>query len=234
MQMLIVQTLDGEHRVFDLYGEDVTIGRERQRDMQLAHASVSREHARLTWSGGGYAIMDAGSHNGVYVNGEAIDGRHGLNNGDLIRLGHFELIYIDGDVPERFRRMDIHNIPRWYAVGTEMLDDSTAQVSTKVMKRLLEARQHLEGGVLLLEDGSHLDLEDRPWALGDKTADITVRSWFGPETQAMLTWNGRNHVLTRKSRRPVKVNGQSIQSCTLEDGDRIVIGRSKFTYEVRL
>ena len=47
-------------------------------------------------------------------------------------------------------------------------------------------------------------------------------------------WNGRNHVLTRTDRRAVIVNGQSIQSCTLEDGDRIAIGRSRFTYEVRI
>ena len=42
MQLLIVQTLDGEHRVFELYGEDIVIGRERGRDLQLAHARTCR------------------------------------------------------------------------------------------------------------------------------------------------------------------------------------------------
>ncbi len=233
MQLLIVQMLDGQHRVFDLYGEDVTIGRERQRDMQLAHASVSREHARLVWRSGGYTISDVGSNNGVYVNGEHIEETRALSNGDLIRLGHFELIYIDGEVPKRFRRLDIHNIPRWFAVGTEMHDDSTAQLSTKVMKRLLEARIHLEGGVLVFDDGSHMDLEDRVWTMGRSGADIPVKMLFGPDRQATVTWNGRNHVLTRLGRRGVSVNGQSVQACTLEDGDRITIGRSRFKYEVR-
>ena len=47
MQMLIVQNPEGENRVFDLYGEDITIGRERGHDMQLAHPSVSRDHAEV-------------------------------------------------------------------------------------------------------------------------------------------------------------------------------------------
>lgn len=232
--MLIIQTLDGHHRVFDLYGEDVTIGRERHRDMQLAHASVSREHARMVWNNGAYSIVDTESHNGVYVNGDHVADQRVLANGDVIRLGHFELIYIDGEVPKRFQRLNIHNIPRWYAVGTDMLDDATAQLSTKVMKRLLEARKHLEGGVLVFEDGSHIDLEDGSWTLGRANSDISVKMLFGSDQQATLTWNGRNHVLTRTDRRAVIVNGQPIQSCTLEDGDRIAIGRSRFTYEVRI
>lgn len=233
MQLLIVQMPDGEHRVFDLYGEDVSIGRERARDMQLAHASVSREHARMTWGGGGYRIEDAGSHNGIYVNGQAVQGHQALGNGDLIRLGHFELIYIDGVVPKRFQKLDVPNIPRWYAVGIEMLDDSTAQVSTAVMRRLLEARKHLEGGTLVLADGSGFDLEGRVWVMG-RGAEIDIASWFGSANQAELTWNGRNHVLSRKSRTSVRVNGLSVRSCTLEDGDCIAIGRSRFTYEVRM
>ena len=40
MQMLIVNTLEGDPRVFELYGEDVSIGRDRIHDMQLADASV--------------------------------------------------------------------------------------------------------------------------------------------------------------------------------------------------
>ena len=44
MQMLIVKQPEGEMRVFDLYGEDVAIGRDRAQDMQLAHQSLSLIH----------------------------------------------------------------------------------------------------------------------------------------------------------------------------------------------
>lgn len=231
--MLIVQMPDGEHRVFELYGEDIVIGRERGRDMQLAHASVSREHAHLSWRNGGYSIRDAASHNGTYINGERVRGEQRLTSGDMIRLGHFELIYIEGAVPERFQRLDIHNIPRWYAVGADVMDDATAQVSMTVMKRLLKARVHLEGGVLVTDDGQGVDLEDRRWVLGGPNGDIPVKMLFGAPPCATVTWNGRNHVLTRIGSKAVKVNGQSVRTCTLEDGDRIAIGRSRFGYEVR-
>ena len=85
MQMLIVKNPDGEMRVFDLYGEDVTIGRERGQDMQLSHSSISREHARVSWEHGGYGIADLGSHNGVYLNGNRIDGRLSLETGDVVQ-----------------------------------------------------------------------------------------------------------------------------------------------------
>ncbi len=233
MQMLIVQTVDGQQRVFELYGEDVTIGRERGRDLQLAHASVSRAHAQLNWSNGGYVINDLQSNNGVYVNGTRITTDHKLISGDLIRLGHFELIYIEGEVPRRFQKLNIHNLPRWHTVGTDVFDDATAQLSTKAMKRLLEARIHLEGGVLVVDDSDEIELEDGVWTFGRSGADILIKMLFASDREATITWNGRNHVLNRTGRRTVTVNGQSIHACTLEDGDEIRIGRSRFSYAVR-
>lgn len=233
MQMLIVQTVDGQQRVFELYGEDITIGRERERDLQLAHASVSRAHAQLNWSSGGYVVHDLNSNNGVYVNGTRVTSGHRLATGDLLRLGHFELIYIEGEVPRRFQKLNIHNLPRWHTVGTDVFDDATAQLSTKAMKRLLEARIHLEGGVLVLEDAEDLELEDRVWTFGRTGADIPVKMLFASDREATVTWNGRNHVLNRTGRRTVTVNGQAIRACTLEDGDEIRIGRSRFSYAVR-
>ena len=149
MQMLIVQTLDGAHRVFDLFGEDVLIGREMACDMQLAHDSVSREHSKLVWSNGVYHLSDEGSHNGTYLNRELVDSPRALANGDVIRLGHFELIYLHGDVPRRFAKLDIPSMQRWFAVGTAVQGDATARVSNRLMKQLLDARRLLEGGVIV-------------------------------------------------------------------------------------
>ena len=45
------------------------VGRAASADMQLADAQASKEHARIEWTGAGYAIADLGSSFGTLVNG---------------------------------------------------------------------------------------------------------------------------------------------------------------------
>jgi hypothetical protein len=233
MQMLIVQNPEGENRVFDLYGEDITIGRERGHDMQLTHASVSREHAQVAWRSGGYSIVDAGSHNGVYVNGGQVVEPQKLTNGDVIRIGRYELVYVDGEMPARFKKLNVATLDRWYTVDLQVDSDSTHHLTSGQMKRLLAARVMLECGVLTNEDDRVWQLEDKEWTLG-RDADVQLSGLFMVAQVAEICWNGQNHVLKRHSRfRSVIVNGAPIRACTLEAGDCIVIGTNRFTYEVR-
>ena len=179
MQMLIVQNPDGDSRVFDLYGEDITVGREYGHDLQLTHPSVSREHASLTWKAGGYEIADVGSHNGVYVNGERVTEKQLLNSGDLVQLGHFEVIYISGQIPARFQKLNIPTMQRWYGVAAQASSDSTHQLSSTQMKRLLAARVVLERGQLVDSEGADWKLEDQHWEIG-RNATIPVSGlWVG-------------------------------------------------------
>ena len=232
MQMLIVQAPDGINRAFDLYGDDVTIGREHGHDMHLAHPSVSRAHATMTWKSGGYTIVDSGSHNGVYVNGRRVDESNVLKSGDVISLGRYELVYISGDVPARFRKLNVAALERWYTVDMQANSDSTHHLTSSQMKRLLAARILLECGVLCRED-EHWQLEDQEWILG-RGGSIPLSGWLMESRIAELIWNGQSHVLSRLGRfRAVKVNGTPIQVCSLEDGDCIQIGAHRFTYEVR-
>ena len=233
MQMLIVQNPDGDSRVFDLYGEDITVGREYGHDLQLTHPSVSREHASLTWKAGGYEIADVGSHNGVYVNGERVTEKQLLNSGDLVQLGHFEVIYISGQIPARFQKLNIPTMQRWYGVAAQASSDSTHQLSSTQMKRLLAARVVLERGQLVDAEGADWKLEDQHWEIG-RNATIPVSGLWVGRCVAELIWNGQSHVLARKSQFcRIKVNGTPIEVCSLEDGDHIRIGSTQFTYEVR-
>jgi pSer/pThr/pTyr-binding forkhead associated (FHA) protein len=236
MQCLIVQSPDGEHRVFDLYGEDVSMGRDHGAELQLNHPSVSRLHAEITWSSGAYSVADADSHNGVYVNRKRVSTPQELSNGDLMRLGRFELIYISGEIPRRFHKLNIPTLQRWYTIQTVTSSDSTHQLSEGMMKRLLDARRFLEGGTLV----SETDSESKEWELGETTwtigrgDEIPVNGWFVGSAVASLLWNGRNHVLQRTGgMRAMKVNGKGLQVCTLEPGDIIDIGNSRHRYEVR-
>ena len=230
--MLIVKSPDGSMRVFDLYGEDVSIGRESSQDMQLAHVSVSREHALLSWERGGYGIADINSHNGVYLNGEQVQARRALSCGDVVQLGGFELIYVDGPLPKRFAKLDIDNLQRWYAVTANTADNATHQISPAQMKRLLSARRLMEGAMLRLEGGDSIALEEEEWRIG-RGADVPLKGFFVGALEAIVSWNGQNHVLKRCGRLfSVKINGKAIRNAALEHGDVITIGNNTLSYEV--
>jgi diguanylate cyclase (GGDEF)-like protein len=74
-------------RVCGLDGADVTFGRAATCTHAFEEASLSRVHARVEKEGATYAIDDAQSRNGVFVNEFRIKGRTVLKNGDRVRLG---------------------------------------------------------------------------------------------------------------------------------------------------
>jgi len=66
------------------------LGRSEHNNMVLADPSVSKNHARLSYTQGHWQIEDLGARNGVKLNGAAID-KASLQNGDQITLGRVVL-----------------------------------------------------------------------------------------------------------------------------------------------
>jgi pSer/pThr/pTyr-binding forkhead associated (FHA) protein len=70
----------------------LTIGRSGENAAALEGDDfASAQHARVESQRDGVWILDLGSTNGTWVNGERMDGRHRLREGDLIRIGQTEL-----------------------------------------------------------------------------------------------------------------------------------------------
>ena len=68
------------------------IGRCDDSVLLLVDPFVSREHARLSWSGQVASILDLGSRNGTFVNGQRILGEEVLSDGTKITIGPYELM----------------------------------------------------------------------------------------------------------------------------------------------
>ncbi len=69
----------------------LSVGRAPDNDLRLDGLQISNHHARFVRQNGSIAVEDAGSTNGVYVNGERISGRRGVQLSDVIQIGPFVL-----------------------------------------------------------------------------------------------------------------------------------------------
>jgi len=79
----------------------ITIGRDQQNDIVIAHPLASRRHATLERDTTGYIVRDLKSTNGTYVNGEVISDAHRLNSDDIVIIGASEIIFIDPESTQR-------------------------------------------------------------------------------------------------------------------------------------
>ena len=73
---------------------DVEIGKAPHNHITLTDPTVSNTHAIVTAREGGYTIVDLGSRNGTFVNGERLGSQaHTLRHGDKVQLGQTVLTF---------------------------------------------------------------------------------------------------------------------------------------------
>jgi serine phosphatase RsbU (regulator of sigma subunit) len=100
MSLFLSGTVNGEFQSWVLDRPRLVIGRASKNDIQIADATISKEHAEIIVESGRARIRDLGSRNGTRVNG--IDAREALaiQPGDRVEIGHLPLA-ISVDAPSR-------------------------------------------------------------------------------------------------------------------------------------
>jgi pSer/pThr/pTyr-binding forkhead associated (FHA) protein len=83
----LVSLVDGKE--YAIADAGVGMGRDASNEVVVAQSAVSRFHARIAPGDGGYVLTDQ-STNGVFVNGERVEGTRLLARADVIRLGSEE------------------------------------------------------------------------------------------------------------------------------------------------
>ena len=89
---------DGRIQAFDFMSGEVTIGRGPECDLVIDDRSISRSHMKVIVTEASLEIVDLHSTNGVYVNGEQIEGQKTLQSGDKVTLGRIDITFnlLDG------------------------------------------------------------------------------------------------------------------------------------------
>jgi pSer/pThr/pTyr-binding forkhead associated (FHA) protein len=91
--MLVVKRGPNAGSRFPLHQAVTSAGRDPRSDIFLDDVTVSRRHAEFRSERAELHVVDVGSLNGTYVNGQAIDSAV-LTNGDEIQMGKFRLVLL--------------------------------------------------------------------------------------------------------------------------------------------
>lgn len=83
----LVSLVDGKE--YQIPSGGITFGREAGSDIVVAQSEVSRRHAVIAPAEGGYTLTDH-STNGVWVNGNRVQGSQLLSRSDVVRVGSEE------------------------------------------------------------------------------------------------------------------------------------------------
>ena len=90
--LLVVERGPNAGSTYLINSDSVTVGRHPESAVFLDDITVSRRHCVIERSGTGFAIRDAGSLNGTYVNLSRVEDVI-LNDGDAVVVGRFHLLF---------------------------------------------------------------------------------------------------------------------------------------------
>lgn len=103
---LIVIAGNSVGEMYQIRKDEIRLGRDRASDIVVSDVGISRHHARIgNDDDGNLFIIDLGSTNGTYVNGEPVE-KKPLKDGDRIQLGRTTIMKfsLSDDVEEGFQR----------------------------------------------------------------------------------------------------------------------------------
>jgi adenylate cyclase len=95
MAFLKIISPEGSERTVEL-AELNTLGRHPDNTIQLLDRIVSKTHCHINLADGRYVLVDQGSLNGTYVNGDRVQGTRALASEDEITLGSTKLVFTSG------------------------------------------------------------------------------------------------------------------------------------------
>jgi len=93
-RLIVIKGAD-EGKQFELTGDRLTAGRDSSSKVRLCDTEVSRRHAEFVRSPEGYRLLDVGSANGTFVNGQSVRDVL-LQPGDQLRIGQTILVFSAG------------------------------------------------------------------------------------------------------------------------------------------
>jgi hypothetical protein len=228
---------------FEIQAERVTIGRDPENDIRLGDLTVSRRHGQLKRKAGGrYFIENLKSRNGIRLNGHKISQPTALTDGDQLKVGVYQLFFLDPNEITRLRQKHLDS-----TAGRALLEVFGAMPSPPATAQPTNIQsveeenapgstgsrhgQALEIGVLINEANNAIFALDRDLVVLGNEGQVDIRV-PGPErARATIARRGGYFYLCSETPAPcVSVNDRPVMNARLLYNDRIEIGGRRFIF----
>jgi pSer/pThr/pTyr-binding forkhead associated (FHA) protein len=211
-------------------GNVFIIGRSPQCDLPLDEELASRQHVEIVLEKGHYWVRDRGSRNGTFVNGEKIEDRRKLVDGDEIGVGSTRLKFLwnnasdDSDAPgEGETRVASLSDEDEKALGMKVVSKAD-KGAFEVKLRVIDGP--LSGGVFKDWDG--------PLTIGRGLKNHVVLLDDAVSTShARIVQQGEQYYIEDlNSANGTFMDGVKVQRTRLENGRKIKVGTSTLAFEM--
>ena len=216
----------------------LTIGRGSSAGISFNNAHISRVHARLFVSTGNLWLLDLNSANGTFVNGKRLRGGCRLFHGDELSFDQL-VMQVNGHgvdlTPTRKRQPADLVAPQ--PLDPDALDPmpGTIEMQSIQLPDEVQNREPESPGCYLIGQappvsGSVFALRFGTTAIGrEGTADINIDEPSVSARHAEITYRADGVAIANLfSTNGTRVNGQTVDSVLLSDGDVITVGNVSF------
>jgi pSer/pThr/pTyr-binding forkhead associated (FHA) protein len=197
----------------------ISIGRATDSDVRIDNAGVSARHARILTNSEGFVVEDAGSRNGVFVNGERVTRKPVVFGDDILVFRH--TVRVERD---RSRR----SVSSSRVSDERQVDQaSTVEMDVSRLGDLVKDRKLLRDAYLLLigtgEGRSKFPLARASFKIGrSEDSDLRIPGWLAPRVAARIVRKEDGFYLVPERRGRVRINGARVfMARRLRDGDRL-------------
>ncbi len=159
--------------VIDINHWETSIGKSKSNDIVLPMPSVSRFHAVLAKKQNEWVVTDTFSKNGILVNGEKIDGRQVLEDGDVIEIGGVPLKFQCAEAVSAESKKEMRNTAvQSHVVAYAVLVDTKSRRPVYIKQKDVLIGRGDECDIQILSDAvsaQHARIHEtsRGWALSD-------------------------------------------------------------------
>jgi len=217
---------------FSLNRDELRIGRARDCDIVVDNLGVSRHHCSIVRGDGHeWRLVDQGSNNGTFLNGEKVHESH-LANGDRIVLGKFSLVYDAHGEAVSDPGQDGGSAA---GMGGEMTMFVDPEAIKKMQSDIGSGAAQQQRMVLSVQSGGRsvdCPLVKSDTSLGKgEDADIIVKGFLVKPIQAkVLKTDGGHRIISLGGWRKLRVNGIVVHEGLLRDGDQLRLAGTTIVY----
>lgn len=194
---------------------EIKIGREPDNDVRLADLTVSRVHARLFRTGGNhFKVEDLNSTNGVLLNGQRVQEPMLLTDGDVFKIGAYELEFDDAQELATLRLEVTKLYTRSFSVPHQPSEPHTGTVGMLI--------NEANNAVFAIANGKA--------ALGNE-GEVDIRVPGMEKIRATIAQRGSEFYICSETPLPcVRLNGNLVMNSKLSFNDRIEVGGRRFIF----